>query len=431
MGGDVERPIGTPTDGEPAPHPAGRDAGTAPGSAPWVASTVSAVLLMVACTLMPRTLGALGPFIVNDLDLSPSRFGALVSMVFAASAVTAIGCARFVDRRPTRRLIQGLLIVVVLDVVLVSATSTYVWLILAVGLAGVSQGMANPVANRLVRTTVPPTRRALAIGLKQSAVQLGTAFAAFVLPTLALWLGWHRSVLAVLVLPLLALVVSFVTPAGGSAPPPARPVVSLDSPGGRWRDADGAWRLAAYSFFIAAGVSGVSTYVPLYVHEVLGFSEATAGVVLGFVGLAAVSSRITWAQVAGARPESGRVAALVAGSGASAALLLALSPLVGGWLAWTGAIGVGATAMGANAVSNLSVVRRSRSGSTGHSSGIVAFGFFCGFIPGPVLFGLVVESPLGYYGAWSLVVLELGVACWIIADRRGAPAWRGVDATSA
>jgi predicted MFS family arabinose efflux permease len=412
-------PDGRPTrPGTPGDAPAVRSTGG------WLASTTSAVLLMVACTLMPRTLGALGPFIVSDLDLTPSRFGALVSMVFAISALTAIGCARFVDRFPTPRLMRGLLLVVVVDVVMVSRTSTYLWLILAVGLAGVSQGLANPVANRVVRIGVPAAHRALAIGLKQSAVQFGTAFAAFVLPTIALALGWHRSVLAILLLPLLALAVSFAASPGSQKParPPRR--VAAAARGPLRRDDDGAWRLAAYSFFIAAGVSGVATYVTLYVHDVLGFSEATAGLVLGFVGLAAVAARIGWAQVAGARPESGRVAAFVAGAGAAAAVLLALSPLVGGWLAWLGAVGVGATAMGANAVSNLSVVRRSSSGSTGHSSAVVAFGFFCGFIPGPVLFGLVVESRLGWSGAWGLVVLELALASWIVADRGRVAPWK-------
>jgi hypothetical protein len=33
-----------------------------------------------------------GPFVAADLDLRPSRFGALVSMVFGASALTVIGC---------------------------------------------------------------------------------------------------------------------------------------------------------------------------------------------------------------------------------------------------------------------------------------------------------------------------------------------------
>lgn len=415
----TERACPAPSGGSRERHD-GTPAGAVPGAERWVATTTSAVLLMVACTMMPRTIGALGPFIVSDLGLSPSRLGALVSMVFAVSALTAITCGRFVDRLPTPRLMQGLLLLVILDVVMVSRTTTYLWLVLAVGLAGVSQGMANPVANRVVRTSVSLRRRALAIGLKQSAVQLGTAFAAFVLPTIALALGWHLSVLALLLLPVIAVLGSLAVRDSGDA----RSTGALRTPRGgrlRLRDDDGAWRLAAYSFFIAAGVSGVATYVTLYVHDVLGFSEAAAGLVLGFVGLAAVVSRIAWAQVAGARPESGQVAALVAGAGAAAAGLLAMSPVVGAWLAWAGAIGVGATAMGANAVSNLSVVRRSASGNTGRSSGVVAFGFFSGFIPGPVVFGLVVESSAGWSGAWVLVVVELAVACWIVADRGRAP----------
>lgn len=224
--------------------------------------------------------------------------------------------------------------------------------------------------------------------------------------------------LAILTLPLLALVVSFVGARGDSQDHAVNRPSATSRSRMSWKGADdGTWRLAIYSFFIATGVSGVATYVTLYAHDRLGFSESTAGLVLGFMGLVAVLARIGWAQLAGARPESGRVAALVAAGGAASTVLLALAPLVGGWLAWIGAGGVGATAMGANAVSNLSVVRRSTSSSTGHSSAILAFGFFCGFIPGPVLFGLVVESRLSYYGAWALVVLELAFASWVVADR--------------
>ncbi|HSE46029.1 MAG TPA: MFS transporter [Gemmatimonadales bacterium] len=391
------------------------------GSRGWVVSTCSAVLLMAACTLMPRTIGALGPFIVRDLGLSPSQFGSLVSAIFFVSAACAIGSARIVDRLPATRLMRALLLLVIVDVVLVAGASSYQLLIVVVGLAGVSQGLANPVANRIVRTAVPPSRQALAIGLKQSAVQLGTAFAAFVLPSLALVFGWQQGVLALLLLPLVALAVSLSVgqSTGRGASSTGSAVGHASRP--TWRGADdGTWRLAVYSFFIAAGVSGVATYVTLYAHERLGFSESTAGLVLGFVGLAAVLGRIGWAQAAGRRPESNRIAAVVAAAGAASTCLLAMAPLLGGWLVWVGAIGVGATAMGANAVSNLSVVRRSESSSTGQSSAIVAFGFFCGFIPGPVVFGLVVETTAGYYGAWAVVVLELAFAAWVVA-RRDAP----------
>ncbi|MGB8198846.1 MAG: hypothetical protein WCF33_03960, partial [Pseudonocardiaceae bacterium] len=71
-------------------------------------------------------------------------------------------------------------------------------------------------------------------------------------------------------------------------------------------------------------------------------------------------------------------------------------------LVWAGAIGVGATAVAANAVSMLSVINDRRFGPVGHASALAASGFFAGFVLSPPLAGLLADTA-GFSGTWLLV----------------------------
>jgi cyanate permease len=45
--------------------------------------------------------------------------------------------------------------------------------------------------------------------------------------------------------------------------------------------------------------------------------------------------------------------------------------------------------------------------SAGKASGIVLFGFYIGFAPGPVAFGWIVDSSGQYWVAWSVVATAM------------------------
>ncbi|MBX6766601.1 MAG: hypothetical protein IRY90_05545 [Actinomadura rubrobrunea] len=89
---------------------------------------------------------------------------------------------------------------------------------------------------------------------------------------------------------------------------------------------------------------------------------------------------------------------------AAAACFLLLLPAAGLLppLVWIGAVGLGGSAVAANAVSMVAVVRGTAFGATGHASVLVSMGFFGGFVVGPLSFGLISDSPAGHLGGWTL-----------------------------
>src|SRR4029077_17534996 len=92
---------------------------------------------------------------------------------------------------------------------------------------------------------------------------------------------------------------------------------------------------------------------------------------------------------------------LAVGAAASTVLISSASGL-GPSLLWAGTIGVGATAVGANAVTMVLIVRDRRCGLLGPSSALLSLGFFTGFVAGPIPLGMIADR-CGYGPAWLTV----------------------------
>jgi MFS family permease len=114
------------------------------------------------------------------------------------------------------------------------------------------------------------------------------------------------------------------------------------------------------------------------------------------------------------------VLALCAAIAAGALWLSSEVPIAGLALVWAGTIGVGATAVAANAVSMLIVINDRRFGSVGHASALASCGFFAGFAVSPPLAGLLADTA-GFGATWALVVAAflLATACASTLQRLG------------
>jgi predicted MFS family arabinose efflux permease len=163
-----------------------------------------------------------------------------------------------------------------------------------------------------------------------------------------------------------------------------------------------------FSLLLGTGLAAVNTYLPLYASQQLGLAGAAAGSVLACFGVAGLVARVLWTRVADGLAEvTGALWWLSLGA-AGCALLLPLAAGQGTWLVWAGAVGVGATATGANAVSMLAVVRRgaaSRDTATGHASALVSLGFFGGFVVGPIGVGLLAD-----WAGWGVAWMGVAIA---------------------
>ncbi|MFY1632782.1 MFS transporter [Solwaraspora sp. WMMB335] len=360
----------------------------------WWPPAAVATAAMAVSMLPLYAVSALGPELAQDLALSRAAVGALVTVVFGVAAVVSLSAGRLVDSAGARRSLLALAAIVAVALLAGSAAGSYPLLLLPVAVAGLGLALANPATNVLIVVAVPESRRGVAVGLKQSGVQVAAVVCGTVLPVVAAGYGWRAGLRLAAVLALLLLVVTWwqvpQAPRRGAA-------------GGPWwqwkRPSAAVARLMGYSLLLGAGLSTVNTYLPLYGVQELRLAGWSAGVLLAVFGVAGVAGRLWWTRWADRLTEVTSALVWLSGAAAGSMVLVLLavwwSPLV-----WLGAIGVGMSATAANAVSMLAVIRRKE--AAGHASALVSTGFFSGFVVAPTTFGLLADRG-GYPLAWVLV----------------------------
>ncbi|MET9887751.1 MFS transporter [Streptomyces sp. NPDC006430] len=361
-------------------------------------------------------LGALGPRLVVELDVSPAVLGLTTTIGFGTAAVLSPVGGRIVDRIGPRRSLAALLLLSAVALALIGAAPGTGPLLAAVALGGVPQALANPATNKSVLVAVPTDRRAAVTGFKQSGVQWGAFAAGLPLAVLAGGLGWRGAVWTASAAALLAALWALRALPADPAPP-SPPARTSFLPHGMV-----AW-LALFSLFLGAGIACVNTYLALYGVQRLGMGPTPAGALVAVLGIAGIAGRVGWSKAARPGRAEWMPGALACGALGAAALLVAAlraAPLV-----WAGAVAIGVFAVAGNAVSMVLVVQRAAPGRAGQDSALVAAGFFTGFALGPPLFGPFAQS--GRYGSgWTLVAAEFAAAAavallWAVRDRRTRP----------
>ncbi|MDJ1133662.1 MFS transporter [Streptomyces iconiensis] len=346
-------------------------------------------------------IGALGPFLIEDLGISRSQLGLLTSVTFASATLLSLLAGHTTDLLGGRRAFVLLLLLVAAAFALLTATTTYALLLGALVLGGAAQSLANPATNKLIAANVPTERRAMVVGIKQSGVPLAALTAGLVLPALAGATSWRTALAVVAPVALLGALAALLLPRD-----PARAAESrLTLPGAP--DTLTRW-LMAVSLCVGCGLAALNTYLPLYAHQRLSMGEQTAGALISAIGVSGIASRLLWSRF-GDRLDIGRsLLALAVASVVFGAVIPAATAAP--WLIWVGAVGLGGSGAAANAVSMVAVIKGSGFGRTGHASALVSMGFFAGFVVGPTAFGLLVDTTGGFGAGWLLVTLAFAGA---------------------
>jgi MFS family permease len=375
-------------------------------------------------SLAPFTVGVLGPFLVEDFDLSHSQVGSIVSAAFGVAALVGLSVGGLVDRLGARRVLVGALLSVAAGLATMAAAPVYAALLAGAALGGVGVAAANPTTNKVVAVHVAAARQGLALGIKQSGVQLGAFAAAAVLPPIALGLGWRAAVAVAAATMLAGVALTFAAvPRDRTAAHEPRAATRAAVPAAlRW--------LVLYGFLMGSGIGVVQAYLPLYAHEHAALDEASAGVLLSVVSLTAVPFGIAYARASRRFSAVATPLMLIAALATAPALgLLAAAP-GRPWPLWLAAVGLGATAVAWNATGMLAVVSGVGARSAGRASGAVVVGFYAGFVAAPIAFGAAVDASATYAYGWAGVAAVFAVAALAarVGKRRSAAApGRGRD----
>lgn len=366
-------------------------------------------------------LTAVSPMVVSSLGLSRAQFGMLAGVSFAVAMLSSVTSGRAVDRLGGRRILLLMSAIAGVAVLLVVTATSFVSLLLAVGLSGIAIAIGNPATNHLVSDQLAPRRRGTIVGLKQGGVPLTQAFLGLVLPAAALAIGWRGAMLLLLALPFLNII---LTLAFVSMQPRSRSVAprteSPRTPPGR-----AALWLGAFSFLMGMPVQATNAYMPLFGHEQLGLSLAAAGFSMTIGGALGLLARVSWGRLSDRLAAPARLLASLALASALGSLCLCAAGKSGVLaLFWAGAAMHGAAAVAAIVVATVALVRSVDQTAVGRATGVFATGQFAGFSAGPVVFGLVVDSQGSYTTGWlcaTVMYLAAGAlaSTWYRTTRPG------------
>ncbi len=371
----------------------------------WRASFAATLSLAMGVGTFPGyAFGVLGPYLVQDFTLSKSQLGLLTTLFFGVGGLLSPAAGGLVDRLGGRRVLIASFIVLALGVAGAAAAQTFVLLLAMTALAGLALAVGNPVTNKLVAVHLPEGRRGVTMGVKQAGVQIGAFLTgALLAPAAAAW-GWRTALAASVAMPVAGIAASLRTvPHDTEAGPriarrDRRPL----PPSVMW--------LTAYGFLMGAGVAGVNAYLPLYAVEELGVSVQFAGAVVALIGFVGIVSRVIWGGLA-ERGTGYIVPLLLMAAGAIVAIgLIVASTHLGPALLWPAALIFGATAVTWNAIGMLAIVTEAQAADAGRASGPVVLGFYVGFVPSPIVFGLIVDATSSYQTAWTVTALVFVVA---------------------
>jgi MFS family permease len=400
----------------------GREPGPEPPTLWRFGLGATLALAMGVGPLALYALSALSPFVIAELGLTRTQFGALATLAFVVSASLSVASGTLIDRVGGRRMLLLLFVTAGGALVAVTAAPTYAWLLVAVAATGFSQSLSNPVTNQVVAVLVPPGRRGLLMGIKQSGVQMAQFLAGATLPAAAAFVGWRAATSGSVVLVVVGIALVLVIVPTARAPV-AAPEHDARVEAGRDALPPGVWWLTGYTLLMGAALQATNVYLPLYAFEEIGMSAVVAGATTGVMGAVGVVARIGWGRITEYVTSTRGPLVFLALAATAAVVSLGLASAGVPALLWLG-IGIhSGTVMAANVVVMMALVGLVPPGHVGRASGILAVGMYVGFAAGPVSFGWLADTTGGYATGWGvLAAIYLVAAALIMIWSRGSAA---------
>ena len=169
-------------------------------------------------------------------------------------------------------------------------------------------------------------------------------------------------------------------------------------------------RLMGIQFCVGISLSAFVTFLPTFATR-QGMPLSLAGALIAVFGVMGIFSRIVLTPMgAKLKDESLLLLALTA----IAVCAVAVTMQAGSeshWRLWAGAVGMGLTAVGTNAIAMSMLIRDPAFGPVATASGFVSFAFFGGFTLGPPLYGTLSSYSGGLQWGWNTLIGVLLCAC--------------------
>ncbi|MEX2643917.1 MAG: MFS transporter [Acetobacterales bacterium] len=350
------------------------------------------------------TVLAMAPVVRNDLDLSATEFGFLVSAYSAAQGVFAVPFGWLGDRIGVARTLQlGTCLLAVGTSILTQADGLW-FALLAMTVTGTGYAGINPATSRAILEWFPRRWRASAMGIKQTGVPVG-GMAAAATGTLVVLLDWRTVMWLVVGVTAAAVALTMMLPRAAPRPPGAAAGPAFTT---ALREILKDLNLGVLNLsvcFYNIGQQNLFAYLTLFVREGLQASLPVASLCLGAAQAASVAGRLGWGVVSDRLLGGRRKPVLVAIGIASTLLFVAIGLLPPGAavaLAFVLAVLLGLTITAYAALVQTMLIESAPPNLAGATVGYNKILLAVGATVGPPLFGAVVDSTGGYGMAWLM-----------------------------
>lgn len=376
-------------------------------------------LLLISAMALPMlvfyAVGALGPFLIADRQVSPSALGYLTLSAFGFAALLSLWAGALVNYLGSRHALTLLFVTSACAYGLMAVLPGFAGLLLGLAVCGIAQALANPATNLLIIERVEAQHKAAVVGLKQAGVQLSALVAGLLLPGVAQWLGWRMALL--LMVPL-ALLLALSVPWVATRTVAKRPAMSfaLQRPNRLLS------LLMAVQLCAGIALSSFVTFLGVFSTQ-QGMSPVLAGGLLAVFGITGILARIFLTPLGARMADESLLLQVLLSLAALAVWMTASANERQLWPLWLGSVGMGATAVATNAIAMSMLLRDPAFGAPAVAAGMLGVGFFSGFALGPPLFGAIIHAGMGFDRAWNglVAILLLGsLMCWVLQRVRRA-----------
>jgi predicted MFS family arabinose efflux permease len=370
-------------------------------------------LAHVVGTLPIVSVMAMAPVIQQDLALSVTQVGLLVSGYYMAQTIGAVPAGGLADRIGVGSALLVSHALLIAGALIFSQADAFAGAVAGTVVMGFGYSIVNPSTAKGILTWFSARRRATAMGVKQTGVPIGGVLAAAngALVTLFSWQSIFVTMACVIFangLLCILLVEAQHQTAHTSITATIRQMMQV----GRVTNirvlflANIPWNMGQANFF---------SYLTIFMREAAGASQPVAGLVLGLAQVSSALGRIGWGVVSDTLFHGGRKRITVGLCAASAVLMLAMTavePGPGVWLGVILAFGLGITIASYPTLAQTLAVESVEPGQSGAALGYSLMGTSIGGVVGPPIFGAVVDYTGDLADGWitTAIFVALGTA---------------------
>ncbi|MFC2045631.1 MFS transporter [Chloroflexota bacterium] len=382
------------------------------------------------------SIGPLSPFLKEEMSLNNAQIGGLVSAAVFGNMASMLPAGWATDRFGIRRVLFVGEIFAGIFLLGMFLVPSYQMALIIMGIAGFGCGCLQPATTKGVLVWFPRRERAIVMGFKQTAVNVGGMLSAAILPTLAIAMGWRFGFLIIGGIAIAIGIMSYIlykdppvsaislslsaNDKSSVSSTPTPPSISLRE----FMKGREMWLLASAAFALVAVEFGVLNQLVLYLTEELQYTVITAGALLALTEGGGVLGK----------PGGGFLSDRVFGGsrkivymmwGGIACIMCLLIALFGDSLSW-GLYPIlfffGVTAIGWGGLNLTLVGEMAGIELAGRVTAIVSFITSGGVALGPPLFGYIVDTTGSYQLAWffctGLCAINVALLSFVREDRR-------------